>query len=99
MFQPISIYPSCTNDISFWLPEDGNYSPNDFYDIVREIGGDVIDQIILKDKFVHPETRRTSHCYTIVYRHMERTLTKREVNVLHHRVARAMTDKLNVIIR
>ncbi|XP_032689475.1 probable phenylalanine--tRNA ligase, mitochondrial isoform X2 [Odontomachus brunneus] len=98
-YTPISIYPSCTNDISFWLPEDESYSPNDFYDIVREIGGDIIDQIILKDQFVHPKTKRTSHCYTIVYRHMERTLTKKEVNMLHRQVEKTATDKLNVMVR
>ncbi|XP_012217419.1 probable phenylalanine--tRNA ligase, mitochondrial [Linepithema humile] len=98
-YKPISIYPPCTNDISFWLPEDGSYSPNNFYDIVREIGGDFIEQILLKDKFIHPKTKKTSHCYSIVYRHMERTLTQNEVNELHSQVEKAITTKLNVTIR
>ncbi|KAL6438317.1 hypothetical protein ACFW04_004464 [Cataglyphis niger] len=98
-YKPISIYPPCTNDISFWLPQDGSYSSQDFYDIVREIGGDVIEQILLKDEFIHPKTKKTSHCYTIVYRHMERTLTHKQVNKIHEQIAKTVNDKLNVIVR
>ncbi|EGI70575.1 Putative phenylalanyl-tRNA synthetase, mitochondrial [Acromyrmex echinatior] len=98
-YKPISIYPPCNNDISFWLPEDGSYSSHDFYDIVREIGGDVIEQISLKDEFIHPKTKKTSHCYSIVYRHMERTLTQNSVNKIHEQIGKAVAAKLNVVIR
>jgi len=81
------------------LPEDGSYSSHDFYDIVREIGGDIIEQISLKDEFTHPKTNKTSHCYTIVYRHMERTLTQKKVSKIHDQIAKAAAAKLNVIIR
>ncbi|EFN81071.1 Probable phenylalanyl-tRNA synthetase, mitochondrial [Harpegnathos saltator] len=98
-YKLISIFPPCTNDISFWLPQDESYSPSDFYDIVREIGGDVVDQIILKDQFVHPKTKKISHCYSIVYRHMERTLTQKEVNEIHSQVEKVIAAKLNVTVR
>ncbi|KAG7213785.1 hypothetical protein KM043_003005 [Ampulex compressa] len=98
-YKPISIYPQCRNDISFWLPEDGIYSSNDFYDIVRNIGAEMIEQIILKDEFVHPKTKRTSHCYSIIYRHMERTLTQKEVNNLHDEIANSVTERLHVVVR
>lgn len=98
-YKAVSIYPPCTNDISFWLPQDGSYSPNDFYDLVREIGGDIIEQIILKDEYTHPKSKKTSHCYAIVYRHMERTLIKHQVNTIHCEIEKTATAKLNVIIR
>ncbi|XP_024871073.1 probable phenylalanine--tRNA ligase, mitochondrial [Temnothorax curvispinosus] len=98
-YKPVSIYPPCTNDISFWLPEDGSYSSNDFYDIAREIGGDFIEQILLKDEFTHPKTKKTSHCYSVIYRHMERTLFQSEVNRIHDKIGKAVAAKLNVIIR
>ncbi|KFO33761.1 Phenylalanyl-tRNA synthetase, mitochondrial [Fukomys damarensis] len=42
-----------TNDISFWLPSE-NYAENDFYDLVRTIGGDLVEKVDLIDKFEHP---------------------------------------------
>ncbi|KAG9356065.1 hypothetical protein JZ751_000909 [Albula glossodonta] len=51
---PLSKYPPLLNDISFWLPE-GGYSENDFYDLVRSIGGDLVEKVSLIDKFTHPK--------------------------------------------
>lgn len=99
MFQPVSIYPQCSNDLSFWLPEGAKLIPNDFYDIAREIGGDVIEQVALVDVFTNPKTNRTSHCYRITYRHMERNMTKFEVNNIHSKIGRTMERKFNVVIR
>ncbi|PSN35947.1 Phenylalanine--tRNA ligase [Blattella germanica] len=96
---PISVYPQCTNDISFWLPKDGTYTPNDFYDLVREVGGDVVEQISLVDEFTHPKKQQTSHCYRIVYRHMEKTLNQEEVNAIHKQIEQQAILKLNVNIR
>ncbi|XP_042841741.1 phenylalanine--tRNA ligase, mitochondrial isoform X4 [Panthera tigris] len=53
-FQPLSKYPAVINDISFWLPSE-NYTENDFYDLVRTIGGDLVEKVELIDKFEHPK--------------------------------------------
>ncbi|KAK0077438.1 hypothetical protein PV325_003960 [Microctonus aethiopoides] len=98
-YKPISVYPQCANDMSFWLPDNQNYSPNDFYDIVREIGGDVIEQITLIDQFLHPKTKKTSHCYRIIYRHMERNLTQKEVTSIHNKIRETIASELNVTLR
>ncbi|CAG9792867.1 unnamed protein product [Diatraea saccharalis] len=101
-YKPISLYPQCVNDISFWLPNDltiDTFMSNDFYDLVRDIGGDIIEQVKLKDKFVHPKTKKHSVCYSIVYRHLERTLTQFEVNKIHKEIEKAVTDSYNVVIR
>ncbi|EPY83834.1 hypothetical protein CB1_000526051 [Camelus ferus] len=55
---PLSKYPAVMNDISFWLPPE-NYTENDFYDLVRTIGGDLVEKVDLIDKFEHPKTRLT----------------------------------------
>ena len=69
LFKPISIYPQCLNDISFWLPENHeSYSLNDFYDLVRDVGSDIIEQVELIDTFIDSKSKKTSHCYRIIYR-------------------------------
>lgn len=101
-YKPVSVHPQCINDISFWLPsEEGenSYSSNDFYDLVREVAGDLCEQVELKDVFTHKKTSRTSHCYRIVYRSMERNLTQEEVNALHKEIEKSVVESLGVTIR
>lgn len=98
-YKPISQYPQCINDISFWLPQNEKYSSNDFYDLVRSIGGDIIEQVVLVDEFTHPKTGKSSHCYRIIYRHMEKTLTQSEVNEVHAIIEKTAHKQLGVDIR
>lgn len=97
LFQAVSVYPQCINDISFWIPPQ--YTPSDFYDLVRELGGELIEQVMLVDAFKHPKHQRVSHCYRLYYRHMEKTLTQQEVNVLHKEIEKKVVEQLNVDLR
>lgn len=101
-YKAVSQHPQCTNDLSFWLPADlpmEAFSANDFYDLVRDVGGDVVEQVTLNDKFTHPKTGRNSLSFRIIYRHMERTLTKKEVNNVHEKIAQDLVEKYHVTIR
>ena len=100
-FKAVSKCPPCINDVSFWLPEDRHedFSENDFYDLVRSIGGDLVEQVQLFDSFYHPKKKKSSQSYRITYRHMERTLTQNEVNEVHGEVQKAAEIKLGVVIR
>ncbi|XP_030031713.2 LOW QUALITY PROTEIN: probable phenylalanine--tRNA ligase, mitochondrial [Manduca sexta] len=101
-YKPVSVFPQCANDISFWLPPNytiDTFVSNDFYDLVRDVGGDIIEQVRLKDKFVHPKSKKHSLCYSIIYRHLERTLTQVEVNEIHKQIEKAVVDNFNVTIR
>lgn len=50
-FKPYSKYPPITHDISFWLPtvREGQapFHENDFCDIVRDIAGDIAEDVKL----------------------------------------------------
>ena len=56
-------------------------------------------QVTLVDEFVHPKRGTTSHCYRIVYRHMDKVFTQEEVNVIHRAIEHAATERLGVEIR
>ena len=105
LYKAHSKFPQCTNDLSFWLPsketkeEEELFSPNDFYDLVRDVGGDIVEQVRLVDEFTHPKTGRTSQCYRIVYRHMSKTLTQAEANEIHKSIEDAAVKSLDVTIR
>ncbi|XP_037552812.1 phenylalanine--tRNA ligase, mitochondrial-like, partial [Nematolebias whitei] len=60
-FQPLSKYPALHNDIAFWLPdakdsesEAESFTVNDFYELVRTVGGDLVEKVTLVDEFTHP---------------------------------------------
>ncbi|KAK8752479.1 hypothetical protein OTU49_005764 [Cherax quadricarinatus] len=98
-YQAISKYPQCSNDISFWLPSDGHCDSKDFFDLVRTVGGDSVEQVYLIDTYTHPKKKSTSCCYRIVYRHMEKVITQEEVNIIHKRIEEKATADLGVTMR
>jgi phenylalanyl-tRNA synthetase alpha chain len=75
------------------------FHENDVMEIVRDIGGSLVEDVKLVDEFVHPRTGRKSLCYRINYRSLERTLTNDEINKLHEKVATRLTDDLGVELR
>ena len=44
-FKEFGKTPQNFNDLSFWLPLDRSYDPNDFYDLVRDQGGHCVEQV------------------------------------------------------
>ena len=50
-------YNAVICDMSFYLPENSDLSKSDFYDLVREVGGDLVEQCECFDDFVHPKSK------------------------------------------
>ncbi len=98
-FKAFSKFPPCIKDISFWLPDKSEFSENDFFETVRSVGEDLVERVELIDKFQHPKTGRTSHCYRVTYRSMDKTFTNEEINVIQNRIRESVPQKLGVEIR
>lgn len=99
MFVPYSRYPGCWKDVSFWLPQqDEELHQNDVYEVIRGIGGDLVEKVELFDEFTN-KTGKTSHAYRITYRHMDRSLTNEEVDGVQFKVRDALAGELGVELR
>lgn len=96
-FRPFSKFSPCYKDITFWLPND--FSENDFYELVRSIGGDLVEKVEVIDEFCHPQTKKTSRCYRITYRSMDRNVTNEEINTIQSRLRGIVVEKLQVELR
>lgn len=108
---PFSKYPACYKDVSFWLPSSSSsagglssvntrdFHENDVMEIVRDICGDLAEDVTQLDSFTHPVSGKKSLTYRINYRSLERTLTNKEVNQYHMGVQEALVKTLGVNIR
>lgn len=96
-FQPYSKYPEVSRDLAFWLTEKFNH--NNFCEIVREKGGDLIETVGLYDEFTHPKTQRSSRCYRIVYRSNDRSLTNDEINAIQDDLKDTVIKEFDAEIR
>ena len=59
----------------------------------------MVEEVKLIDEFTNPKKGKTSHCYRIVYRSMERSLTDEEINDVQDRVRSVIVDELGVELR
>lgn len=110
-FAPFSRYPACYKDIAFWLRSSSSsaggglksnsqdFHENDMMEVVRDVAGDMVEDVKLVDEFTHPATRRKSLCYRINYRSLERTLRNEEANDLHNGVRAQLVDRYGVELR
>ncbi|CCM04583.1 uncharacterized protein FIBRA_06764 [Fibroporia radiculosa] len=97
-FKPYSKYPPCYKDVSFWVPDTGLHD-NDVFDLVRDTVGDLAEDVKMIDTFTHPKSHRTSRCYRINYRSMDRSLSNEETNDLNAAVVSRLAEAFGVEIR
>ncbi|MEX2054048.1 MAG: hypothetical protein WD883_00685 [Candidatus Colwellbacteria bacterium] len=83
-FVEVSKYPPVLRDISFVVNKD--FVPNDYFDLVRDVVGDLAEEVELIDKY-EDEGKfgkdKVSYAYRITYRSLDRTLTNEEIDKLH----------------
>lgn len=99
-FKEVSKYPPVVRDISFIVRK--GFIPNNYFDLVREIAGDLIEQVELLDTYESEEklgVDKVSYAYRVTYRSIDKTLTNEEVSALHTKLETATAKNFDAIIR
>jgi phenylalanyl-tRNA synthetase alpha chain len=99
-FVEVSKYPPVIRDISFIVPK--TFAPNNYFDLVRDIAGDLVEQVELIDEYENAEkfgADKKSYAYRITYRSGDRTLTNEEVDVLHKKIEEGTAKEFGAVVR
>jgi phenylalanyl-tRNA synthetase alpha chain len=99
-YEEVSKYPPTTRDISFIVDKD--VALNNYYEIVREYAGNLIEEVKLLDTFENEKkfgAGKVSHTFRIIYRSPERTLTNDEVNAIQEKIRERTEKELNAVLR
>lgn len=70
---------------------------NDFCEIVRELGGDLIESVSVIDRF--QKQYKVSLAYRIIYRSNDRTLLNDEINQIQENIRSQISDRFNIELR
>lgn len=99
-FKEVSKFPPITRDISFVVSKD--FVPNNYFDLIRDIGGDLIEQVELIDKYENVDKfgpDKISYTYRIVYRSIEHTLTTEEIDPIQQKIYDETKKQYNAEVR
>ncbi|MBP9816491.1 MAG: hypothetical protein KBD05_00435 [Candidatus Pacebacteria bacterium] len=99
-FSQVSKYPPVVRDISFIVAKD--FVPNNYFDLVRETAGDLVEQVELLDKYENDAkfgADKMSYAYRITYRSIDRTLTNAEVDALHKKLEEVTVSSYHATVR
>ena len=76
-----------------------SFTPNNFFELVRDIAGDLVESVDRIDQFKHPKSGRISECYRLNFRSMDRSLTNEEVNLVQEKIRERVVDEFGVELR
>lgn len=99
-YKEVSKYPAINRDISFVVSK--TFSPNDYFDLVRDVVGDLAEEVALLDEYENDAkfgAENKSYAYRVTYRSLDKTLTDEEVNTLHHELEEKTREVFNATVR
>src|SRR3990167_2639344 len=99
-FKEVSKFPPITRDISFII--QNSFVPNNYFDLIRDLGGDLVEEVTLLDKYENLEkfgADKISYTYRIVYRSSDRTLTSEEVDAIQKKVYQETAKQFGAELR
>lgn len=94
-FREFSKYPVCYKDISLWVGE--GYNPNDLFEIIRAVGGDLVENVEETMTYADPRSAKVSKGYRISFRSLERTLENAEITDYQMRIRSEIAAKLKTV--
>lgn len=115
-FKPYSELPTQFRDISFWISKDKVLDTinelggpikwadeNDFFEVVREVVGDCVEEVKIMDEFFHPKKLQHSRMYRIIYSPIDPDMKDPSeftnmCNIVQAKLVKEV-DKLDVTIR
>jgi len=99
-YREVSKFPSITRDVSFIVNK--NFVPNDYFDLIRDLGGDLVEEVKLLDKYSNAKkfgADKLSYTYRIIYRSNSRTLLSDEVDKIQKKIYNETAKKFNAELR
>ncbi|HEX3099809.1 MAG TPA: hypothetical protein VHQ41_02440 [Patescibacteria group bacterium] len=99
-FEAVSKYPPVVRDISFIVKN--TFEPNNYFDLIRDIGGDLVEEVQLMDKYENAAkfgADRVSYTYRVLYRSPDRTLEAAEVEPLQDEVYKQTAAQFDAELR
>ncbi len=99
-YKEVSKFPPVVRDISFVVPK--TFIPNDYFDLIREVGEEMVENVELLDKYENAEKfgeDKISYTFRITYRHLDKTLTNEEVNAVHAELENRTEKEFGATIR
>jgi phenylalanyl-tRNA synthetase alpha chain len=99
-FKEVSKFPPITRDISFVVGKD--FVPNNYFDLIRDLGGDLVEQVELLDKYENVEkfgADKISYAYRIIFRSNERTLVASEIDEIMKKIYIETQKQFNAELR
>src|SRR3989344_6176487 len=99
-YREVSKFPPITRDISFIVSK--KFVPNDYFDLIRDLGGDLVEKVRLLDKYSNPKKfgpNKLSYTYRIIYRSGDRTLLSGEVDKIQKKIYNETAKRFNAELR